>query len=185
MSYIMEKSSSGVVIPASKMPHLKTSQVKLEPAPIKSPPTGHTLNDYSKGILNKENSTSRDQEGSLDEEFEDSGYLSLQTSQADEEDYHVDRTIAPSSLLRSAAVTRKEKTTSPKQSPFKCRGKTNTSCPLAQLADSPPLDRHWRTVKYSLSSTPSAPYKNSPLPIVKFQEAVCEELAKSYRKSKR
>uniref|UniRef100_A0A3Q3W5V6 ZBR-type domain-containing protein n=1 Tax=Mola mola TaxID=94237 RepID=A0A3Q3W5V6_MOLML len=133
MSYSMEKSSTAVVTPASKVPHLKASPVKLEPTPIKPPcpPTGQfSLNDYSKAILNKENSTSRDQDGTLDEEFEDSGYLSLQTSQIDEEDDHVHRTITSSSLLYSAAVTRKEKTTSPKQSPFKCRGKMNSSCPV-------------------------------------------------------
>ncbi|XP_070772514.1 F-box only protein 5 [Enoplosus armatus] len=182
----MEKSSAA----ESKVLHLKASPVK-EPNPIKPqcPPAGVTtvlfsLNNNTKAVHNKENSTSREHDRTLDEGFEDSGYLSLHNSQiddhhGDEEDDHV-QGKSTAILLPSAASTCQEKTISPKKSPSKCQGRTNSSRPVSQVA-TPVGGPRRRNTTYSLSSTPSDPN----LPILNFQRAVCEELAKSYRKNKR
>lgn len=177
----------------AKVLHLKASPVKeLTPIKPQCPPAGGTtvlfsLNNDTKPVHNKENSTSREH-GALDEAFEDSGYLSLHNSQidehhGDEEDDHIQgKPTGP--LLPSAAATHQEKTISPKNSPSKCQGRTN--CPVTLVAASTPVDRHRRRkAVYSLSSTPSDQHNDPNLPIVKFQRAVCEKLAKSYRMNKR
>lgn len=193
----MEKSSAAVATADSKVQELKVSPVK-EPIPIKPqcPPAGATtvlisLNNSNGAVHNKENSTSRDHGRTMDEGFEDSGYLSLHNSHiddhhGDEEDDQVQGKITTAALLPSAAATHQGKTISPKSSPSKCQGRTNSSRPVPLSAASPPVGCHrWRAATYSLSSTPSNHSSNTNLPILKFQEAVCEELAKSYRKNKR
>ncbi|XP_070697357.1 F-box only protein 5 [Pempheris klunzingeri] len=176
----------------SKVLHLKASPVKEPKTPIKPqcPPAGVTTvlfshNNNTRPVHNKENSTSREQGGTLDEVFEDSGYLSLHNSQiddhhGDEEDEHIQG--KPTATLQPCAATHQEKTISPKNSPSKCQGRTNH--PASLVAASTPVDRHRRTA-YSLSSTPSDHHSDPNLPILKFQQTVCEELAKSYRKNKR
>ncbi|GLD66448.1 F-box only protein 5 [Lates japonicus] len=188
----MEKSSANVVAAEYKGLHHKASPVK-EPTPIKPqcPPAGVTtvlfsLNNTTRAVHNKENSTSREHDRTLDEGHEDSGYLSLHNSQiddhhGDEEDDHIQKKLT-AALLPSA--THHEKTISPNNSPSKCQGRTNSSYPV--VAASTPVDRpRRRTAAYSSSSTPSNHHSDPNLPILKFQQAVCEELAKSYRKNKR
>lgn len=193
MASNMEKSSAAA---ESRVLHLKASPVK-EPIPIKPqcPPAGVTtvlfsLNNTTSAVHNKENSTSREHDRTLDEGLEDSGYLSLHNSQiddhhGDEEDDHIQGKPTVT-LLPSAAATHQERTISPKTSPSKCKGRTNSSNPVLLRAASTPVDFHKRrTAAYSLSSTPSNHHNDPNLPILKFQRAVCEELAKSYKKNKR
>ncbi|KAE8280878.1 F-box only protein 5 [Larimichthys crocea] len=184
MANNMEKSSAAV---ESKALHLKASPVK-PPTPVKpqSPPNDVTtvlfsLNDNTRPVHNKENS-SREHDGHLDEAFEDSGYLSLHNSQlhdhhGEEEDDHIQEKT-PANLLTSAA-THQEKTVSPRHSP----SKKNTSRPVVVSA-STPVSHHRRTAACSLSSTPSSQH-DANLPILKFQQDVCDRLAKGYRKNKR
>ncbi|XP_037638728.1 F-box only protein 5 [Sebastes umbrosus] len=167
----------------SRMLHLKASPVKEPPPPIK--PAGLTsvlfsLNNTTRAVHNKENSTGREHDRTVDEAFEDSGYLSLHNSQID--DHHVDEddehvqgkpTVT---LLPSAATTHQDKT--PNNSPSKCQGRTDCNRPT-----STPVDRPKR--RTAVSSTPSDHHDDPNLPILKFQRAVCEELAKSYRRNKR
>ncbi|XP_035519568.1 F-box only protein 5 [Morone saxatilis] len=192
MTYKMEKSPAAVAAAESMVLHLKASPVK-EPAPIKPqcPPAALTrvfsLNNTTRAVHNKENSTSRDHDRTMDEGLEDSGYLSLHNSQiddhhADEEDDHM-HGKPTTVLLPSAAVTHQEKATTPKNSPSK-KGETN--CPVSLVAASTPVGCHrTRTSAPSLPSSPSDRGNHPNLPILKFQQAVCEELAKSYRKNKR
>ncbi|XP_059215448.1 F-box only protein 5 [Centropristis striata] len=182
MASNMEKSSA---VAESKVLHFKVSPVK-KPIPIKPhcPPTGVTtvlfsLNNNTKAVHNKENSTSREHDRTLDEVFEDSGYLSLQNSQINEEEEEMQG-------RPTAAAAHKEKTISSKDSPSKCKVKTDSPHPVSVVAAFTPVDCHKRrTAAYSMSSTPSNNHNDSNLPILKFQQAVCEELAKSYRKNKR
>ncbi|KAM9344606.1 F-box only protein 5 [Symphorus nematophorus] len=191
MANNMEKSSAA----ESKVLHPKASPVK-EPTPIKPqcPPIGVTtvlfsLNNDTRAVHNKENSTNREHDGTLDEGFEDSGYLSLHNSQIIEEDDHIQgkpTATVQSSSSSPAAATHQEKTISPKNSPSKCQRRTNLSNPLSLVAASTPVGcQKRRTVACSLSSTPSVHHNDTNLPILKFQQAVCEELAKSYQKNKR
>lgn len=188
----MEKSSANVAAAEYKGLHHKASPMK-EPTPIKPqcPPAGVTtvlfsLNNTTRAVHNKENSTSREHDRTLDEGHEDSGYLSLHNSQiddhhGDEEDDHIQKKLT-AALLPSS--THHEKTISPNNSPSKCQGRTNSSYPV--VAASTPVDRpRRRTAAYSSSSTPSNRHSDPNLPILKFQQAVCEELAKSYRKNKK
>ncbi|XP_042358250.1 F-box only protein 5 [Plectropomus leopardus] len=190
----MEKSSAAAA--ESRLLHLKASPLK-EPIPIKPqcPPAGATtvlfpLNNNTTAAHDKENSTSGEHDRTLKEGFEDSGYLSLHNSQID--DHHVDdeddhiqgKNIA--NPQPSAPATHQEKTISPKKSPSKCQGRINSCNPVCVVAASTPVDHHKRrTAAYSLSSTPSDHHSDPNLPILKFQRAVCEELAKGYRKNKR
>lgn len=184
----MERTSNAVATAGSKLPLLKAPPVSPEPSPVKPkcPSTGadvkvlFSVNNNTSTVHNKENSTNRDHDRTMDEGFEDSGYLSLHNSQiddhhGDEEEDHVRRKIA--------VATHQGKNISPKSSPSKCQGKTKSSpvCPPF-----PSVGRHSRrTATCSLSSTPSSHFTKTNLPILKFQEAVCEELAKSYQKNKR
>lgn len=178
----------------SMLIHPKASPVK-NPTPIKPQcvlaevtTVLSSHNDNTRAVHNKENSTSREHDKTLDEGFEDSGYLSLHNSQlddhhGDEEDDHMQG--KPTSALLVSA-TRQEKTISPNNSPSKFQGRINSGRPASLVAASTPVDRpRRRTAAYSLSSTPSDNHKDPNLPILNFQRAVCEELVKSYRKNKR
>lgn len=163
----------------------KVSQLQACPAPspIKPhfPPVEATTVlpvDTSSTVHDKENSTR------LDDGFEDSGYLSLQNSQID--DHHGDaedeqRGKNVKTILQAAVAT-KGKTKPPKNSPSKCQVSANCS-QHGLLSESPVSCYRRRPALFSLSSTPSDHLK-TPLPILEFQKAVCEELAKSYRKNK-
>lgn len=186
----MEKSSANMAAAAqSKVAHVKASPVK-DPTPIKPkcPPAPSSvitklfsLNNNTREVHNKENSTNREHERTpLDEGFEDSGYLSLHNSQIfdhheSEEDEHIQG--EPAATLQPAA----DKTISPKNSPSKCQTRTNSSYPMsAVVAASTPC-----TKRRTVTSTPSDHHNDHYLPILKFQRAVCEELTKSYQKNKR
>ncbi|XP_026165238.1 F-box only protein 5 [Mastacembelus armatus] len=180
----VEKSSS-----AEFKTHLKASPVKA-PTPIKPeclPGVAtllFSLNNSTKAVHNKENSTSR----TLHRGLEDSGYLSLNNSQI--EDHHGEEENAhthgkPTSAPLHSAI-QQENTVSPNGSPSKCHGRDNSSCAMSLVAASSPVySPSRRTAAYSLPFTPSDSHNNPNLPIVSFQRAVCEELAKSYRKNKR
>lgn len=186
----MDKSSAAVSAADSKAHEFKASPVKV-PTPVKPqcPPTVFLSQNNNIGAIHdKENSTTRDHDGLMDDGFEDSGYLSLQNSQiedhhGDEEDDQIQGKISAATLLPSAAITHQGKMVSPKSSPSKCRGRTNSGHPVPLLAASHPVSCQRRTETYS--STQSDHLCKSNLPILKFKEAVCEELAKSYRKNKR
>ncbi|KAF6721449.1 F-box only protein 5 [Oryzias melastigma] len=144
----------------SKVSHLKASVLKQQ-TPVKAPlPAVFS----SSAVHNKENSTNRDHDRVLEECFEDSGYLSLQNSHSephgDEED--------PGFLGKLA-------------SPSKCKGEHQFKHPLS-LAVSTPKDHFKRT---ALSSTPASDRRGPNLPILKFQEAMCEELSKTFKKNKK
>lgn len=188
----MEKNSAAVSTADSKAHEYKASPVKV-PTPVKPqcPPIVFlSQNDNIGAVHNKENSTTRDHDRTMDDGFEDSGYLSLQNSQiedhhGDEEDDQTQGKMSAATLLPSAAITQQRKIISPKSSPSKCRGRTNSGHPVPLLAASHPVSCQRRTEAYSMSSTQSDHLCKSNLPILKFKEAVCEELAKSYRKNKR
>ncbi|XP_076599821.1 F-box only protein 5 [Chaetodon auriga] len=193
MANSIEKSSAAA---ESKVLHLKASPVK-EPTPIKPqcPRMRVTtelfsLNNNTRAVHNKENSTSREHDLTLDEGFEDSGYLSLHNSQiddhyGDEEDDLIQGKLTASLLPSATAATHQEKTISPKNSPSKCQGGANSSSPVSLVAASTPgSHRTGKTAACSLSFTPCN-HHNVNLPILKFQQTVCEELAKSYKKNKR
>ncbi|KAM4600161.1 F-box only protein 5 [Fundulus diaphanus] len=171
----MEKSPADAAV--SKEFYLRDSPKKA-PVPIRSQDAQATVLAPIKGdanaVHNKENSTSRVHDGTLDECFEDSGYLSLLNSQidhnVDEEDAHVDGTHQRTTL-------------SANNSPSKCQGRIRASLP-GSLAAFTHVDCHERTT-VALSSTPTNHHTGPNLPILRFQQAVCAELAKSYKKSKR
>ncbi|XP_028983616.1 F-box only protein 5 [Betta splendens] len=145
-----------------------------------------TDDDSIKAVHDKENDTSRDHDRTLEKGLEDSGYLSLQNSQldehhGDEEDEHTQ--AKPTSALL-VSVTQPGKTTS--NSPSKCRGRKNPSHPAPLVTASTPVDRpRRRAATCCLSSTPADKHTDPNLPILNFQQDVCEELVKSYRKNKR
>lgn len=176
----MDKNSA---VADTKVLHLKSSPVK-EPLPYKPPVTPADVtpvllshNNDTGAVHNKENNTSsKDVDRIVDERLEDSGYLSLHNSQIEEEDDHF-HGRAPTTLPPSAATH--QQTISPKPSPTKCQGRADSVSPVA----STPVLRQKRLDMYSMSSTPS---DNNPyLPILKFEQAVCEELAKSFQKTKK
>ncbi|XP_045927446.1 F-box only protein 5 [Micropterus dolomieu] len=185
----MEKSSAA----ESRVLHLKASPGK-EPTPLKPkcPPARGTtvlfsVNNSTKAVNNKE--YSREPDRTLDDVFEDSGYLSLHNSQID--DHHGDEENdqiqgKPTAPLLPSAAAHQEKLISPKNSPSKCHGRTNSSHPVSLVAAFTPVGRtRRRTAAYSLSSTPSQHQNDPNLPILNFQRAVCKELEKDYQKNKR
>ncbi|XP_078129778.1 F-box only protein 5 [Sander vitreus] len=188
MANKMEKRSAAA---ESRVLNLKSSPVK-EPIPIKPqcPPAGVTtvfsLNNNTTAVHNKENSTSKEHDRILDEGFEDSGYLSLQNSHIDDhhgdpEDEHIQG--KPTVTQLPSAAAHQEKAISPNNSPSKYKGRTHSN-PL--VTASTPVDHHKRrTAAQLLSSTPSDHHNDPNLPILNFQQAVCVELAKSYKKNKR
>ncbi|XP_051935406.1 F-box only protein 5 [Hippocampus zosterae] len=160
-------------------------------SPIKNPlPFNPIAEKVSKVLLphdssigaaqDKENQTVKIHESTFDEGLEDSGYLSLHNSHFDEGEIHIqgkkNQIIPP---LPPPTVT-------PKQSP-QCKDGMVSGCPMSLGAASTPMDHCRRQpLAYSLSSTPSDEHNDNPnLPIVKFQLAVCQELAKSYIKNNR
>ncbi|XP_062256450.1 F-box only protein 5 [Platichthys flesus] len=182
----MEKSADNVAAVMAKVPHVKASPVK-EPVPIKPqfPPVPVTrvlfsLNNDTRPVHNKENSSSRDHDRTLDEGLEDSGYLSQHNSQIDEHhgEEEDDNSQGRSRSSLSLSATHQERTISPNNSPAKCKAGHRVSV----VAASTPVDRPRRRI---LSSTPCDSHSDPNLPILKFQRAVCEELAKNYRKNKR
>lgn len=138
----------------SRVSHPKASPLK-EPPPIKPacPPVV-----FSGAVHNKENSTGREHDRTLDDGFEDSGYLSLHNSHIEDDPLH------------GKPAAHQERT-----SPSKCPGRTDSTRVQVSLE----ADRHRRRT----SSNNRHPDPN--LPIVAFQRAVCEELAKSFQKNKR
>ncbi|KAF0027734.1 F-box only protein 5 [Scophthalmus maximus] len=190
----MEKSCANVAAAEARvLLHIKASPVK-EPTPVKPqcPPAAATtrtlfsLNNDTRPVHNKENSAGREHDRTLHEAYEDSGYLSLHNSQIDgeedDDDHHVQGKPAAQTLLLSSAVHQERTTaaTSPHGSPSKCQGRKN--CPASLVAASTPVDRPRRRI---LSSTPADNHSDTNLPILKFQRAVCEKLAESYRKNKK
>ncbi|XP_061600941.1 F-box only protein 5 [Cololabis saira] len=177
----MEKSFAA----ESKLLQLKASPVK-EPNPIKAPSpevtnTLFAIKNLVSAVHNKENSTTTEHEQTQDECFEDSGYLSLHNSRI--ECHHEEEGLVqekPAAGL-SAAAAHPEKTAVSKDSPTKCQGRTKPSH-QASLAVSTPVGR---SVRRTLSSTPSDRHTDHNLPILRFEQVVCEELAKNYKKNKR
>lgn len=153
---------------------LKFSPVKLEPNDIKPPcqPTAElwatpSPND-TEASQDKENSTS----GFHSKTLEDSGYLTLHSSHIEEgkEDGH----------CSAIAVAQQGKVSSQQSSPTKCQRRASP----CQLAASP-IKGHQARACRQLASSASSNCVSSPLPLLKFHEAVCEELAKDFKKNKR
>ncbi|KAM9847927.1 F-box only protein 5 [Aulostomus maculatus] len=179
------KKTENISAPASvdsKALQLKASPVKEPPLikphhlPAKVGPALFPLKDTS-AVYDKENSASKEHDRTLDDGLEDSGYMSLHTSQIS--DHHVSEEDDPP----SATAARGEKRAPwRKASPYQ-KG-TGSSCSL--VVASTPVDRSkGRQAAHSLFSTPSEKHCDPNLPLLKFQQAVCEELAKSYQKNKR
>ncbi|KAM4607417.1 F-box only protein 5 [Polymixia lowei] len=177
----MEKSCTAAAA-EFKVSHLKTSPLK-EYTPVKPlfPPveeraTLFSLNNNSRPIHNKENNRQLDR--SLDEVLlEDSGYLSLHTSQIndhhDEEDHIQEQSLA----TPSAPAACQQKTITPAR-PASAR-------PVSLLTSTPTVRPGKKASTDSLSSTPTTRHSDPNLPILKFQQAVCEELAKGFQRNKR
>ncbi|KAF7220249.1 F-box only protein 5 [Nothobranchius furzeri] len=167
----------------SKVLHLKASPIK-DPSSFKStqtPPSDLIMGPLSaKGgtpaVHNKENS-SKDHDRTLDECFEDSGYLSLHTSQIDPSVKHDDddNVLGRSMMLQNANLLIR--------SPSKCQGRTKARSPACLEVTTPvnPL----RKKSVILSSTPCSQHSDSTLPILNFQQEVCDKLAKSFKKNKK
>ncbi|XP_023132320.1 F-box only protein 5 [Amphiprion ocellaris] len=182
----MEKSSESKVLHLKPSPVKELTPIKAQCSPAEVAKVLFSIKDTS-AVHDKENSTGREHDHSLDESFEDSGYLSKHNSQnhsyhgEEEDDYILGKPAAP---LPSVAAAQQEKTMTPTNSPSKCQGRNNYSRPTSLVAVSTPVDCSRRTpAAYSLSSTPSDPHSDPNLPILMFQRAVCEELAKSYKKN--
>ena len=104
---------------------------------------------------------------------EDSGYLSLHSSQVSDEHYEeTGRVSQQPPGLRSPHAT--AGTTAATTAP----SSLSSSTPRVSLCSSSPR------VPLS-SSTPRASCRNANLPIVRFQQAVCAELARSFQKDHR
>lgn len=150
--------------------NLKISPVKLEPNYFKPPcpPTEERSTSPAPSLAGAE--ASQDKENSAggvhNRTSEDSGYLTLQNSHT--EDHKED------GYCNVVAVARQGKVPSQQSSPTKCQRRTSSR----RLAASPNEGTE------SVSST-SSNSLNSTLPLLKFHEAVCEELAKGFRKNKR
>lgn len=162
-----------VVQPKASAPPLKPLRVPVDVTTVLS----HNDSD-------KENRSSREHDRTLDEGFEDSGYLSLQNSQLDE--HHGDEEAPMQGKVASAlpvSVTQ-GKTTNP--SPSRYHGKKkNSSHAAAVVVVSTPVDRPRRRTAAPLPFTPSDRHHDPKMPILNFERDVCEELAKSYQKNKR
>uniref|UniRef100_A0A3P8U848 F-box protein 5 n=1 Tax=Amphiprion percula TaxID=161767 RepID=A0A3P8U848_AMPPE len=121
----MEKSSESKVLHLKPSPVKELTPIKAQCSPAEVAKVLFSIKDTS-AVHDKENSTGREHDHSLDESFEDTSLVAVYT-------------------------------------PVDCSRRT----PAA----------------YSLSSTPSDPHSDPNLPILMFQRAVCEELAKSYKKN--
>ncbi|XP_049591890.1 F-box only protein 5 [Syngnathus scovelli] len=163
--------------------HGKDSPIK-DPIPLK--PLAEKVskvlfphNDSLGVAQDKENQTAKEHENTFDESLEDSGYLSLYNS-------HFEEGVTRSQEKKSTfLMPLPPPTVTPKQSP-RCEENIVSGCPAFLGIASTPADSYRRKpVTYSLSSTPLDHYDSTNLPIVKFQQAACQELAKSYSKNKR
>lgn len=167
-------------------------EVQLHGSPLKESivfkaplPTVISQNDNTRAVHNKENATGREHDRAMDQGLEDSGYLSLQNSQIEDEDDYIH---GRHTLLSVTGATYQEKHVTPKSSPTKCQ---DTISPYVTGVFTP-LDIHRkRNDAYSMSSTPAdchhdpAVSRTANLPILRFEQAVCEELSKSFQKNKR
>ncbi|XP_029962852.1 F-box only protein 5 [Salarias fasciatus] len=117
----------------------------------------------------KENRTySELNDTTLDSVLDDSGYLSLQNSRVS-----VSATEESSHLLGSASNSPSHRGVSP-------------ICPVSVATSFTPVHcSKRRSPVFSLSSTPSNQYDDPNLPIRKFQQTVCQELAKGFQKNKK
>lgn len=154
--------------------NLKFSPVKLELSDIK-PPCPSTAELWATPSLagketlqDKENRTS----GFHNRTLEDSGYLTLHNSHIEDgkEDGH----------CSALAVTHQGKVSSQQSSPTKCQRRTSPR----HLAASPVEDHRVRAERQLTAST-SSNCVSSTLPLLRFHKAVCEELAKDFKKNKR
>ncbi|KAL6102266.1 fbxo5 [Pungitius sinensis] len=110
--------------PAATEP--RVSHPKL--SPLKEPPLIKPVCPpavFCRAVHNKENSTGREHDRTLEDGFEDSGYLSLQNSHIEEDD-----------LLHGRPAAHQERT-----SPSKCPGRTDSTLVQVSLEASPPVDR--------------------------------------------
>lgn len=156
----MEDISAAVAAGAAdhQLLNLKFSPVKLEPSDYKapSPPT----EEHSERLSLPGAEASQDKENSTsgfhDRTFEDSGYLTLHNSQVED---HSEVT----------AVARQGKPASRQNSPRKSQRRTSAHQPAAS-----PTEGCQRK-----EGSPST------VPLLRFHEAVCEELAKDFRINKR
>ncbi|XP_033835525.1 F-box only protein 5 [Periophthalmus magnuspinnatus] len=163
--------------------------VQLHGSPVKEPvvfkaplPTVdvaavHPQNNYTRAVHNKENAASRDHDRTMDQGLEDSGYLSLHNSHIEEEDENIHGTV----LSAAGAVYQDVKHVTPKPSPTKCQERSSSRALFT------PIDFHKkRNDTCSMSSTPADHHNNNPnLPVLRFKQAVCAELSKSFQKNKR
>ncbi|XP_061914251.1 F-box only protein 5-like isoform X2 [Entelurus aequoreus] len=113
------------------------------------------------GVNNKENRTLKKHDRTLEEVLEDSGYTSLYNSPLEIDD------------------------NPPKRWSW-CQEGTGSGCGVPLLAYSTPVDKsRQQALTYSSSSTPCQHHDTPNLPILKFQQAVNEALARSYPETKR
>lgn len=186
----MEKNPAPAAVAAGDLhgPHTKTPPLK-EHVPIKPPfsPAGVTqtalfsLNKNTRAVHNKENDNGKEHDGSSDEValgnggFEDSGYLSLQNSHLDDhrDDHEEEREVDERSLATPSRPTWQEKAIAAARSPLKTDPKT-------AFAHSP-TKCQGKTASERIVSSTAGPN----LPILRFQQAVCEELAKSFQRTQR
>lgn len=167
----------------SKVLQLKGSPVK-EPIVFKVPlPSVNVTtplisqNINTRTVHNKENTTGKDHDRTIDQGLEDSGYLSQHNSHIEDDDDHIYG--QPTTNLNASAASH-DKHITPKPSPTKTQDMRHTPSVMGVFT---PIEMHRkRHNTYSMSSTP-ADHPN--LPILKFEQAVCEELAKSFHKNKR
>lgn len=176
----MERNSAADLL-APKVLHLNSSPVKEPIKPPYLPVEVMTISLNTSAVHDKENSASKHHDKTLNE----SGYVSLHSSEienhVDEEDDHIQG--RPATLLSfSDTSTHHYKT--PQSSPMRDVG-TSLSHSMCLVAASTPVGCPTQRSRTSVSSIPSEDQDDPSLPILKFQRAVCDELAKSYQKSKR
>lgn len=156
---------------------LKMSPVK-DASPTKPQSSSKELSMVFSAKNHKESNTSRDP-ATLDNCFEDSGYLSLHNSQIDP-NVEGENTNTPG----KPTAVHQEKTFLSKKS-SKCQGKAKVSRPLFLEDATTPVVRSKTKTTRTLSSTPSSNYSHSNLPILKFQQDVCEALSRNFKKSRK
>lgn len=156
--------------------------LKMSPAkntsPTKPQSSSKEISNVFSAKNNKESKASRDP-ATLDNCFEDSGYLSLQNSQIDPnvegENHHTPGTLT---------TVHQEKTILSKKS-SKSQGKAKFRRPLFPEDDITPVVRLKTKTTRALSSTPSNKHSHSNLPILQFQQDVCEALSRNFKKNKK
>ncbi|XP_013860628.1 F-box only protein 5 [Austrofundulus limnaeus] len=163
--------------PDDSIIRLKMSPVK-DNSPTKPQSSSKEISKVFSAKNNKESNNSRDPV-ILDNCFEDSGYLSLHNS-------HIDPNVEGENNRTPGKLTtvHQEKTISSKKS-SKSQGKAKVSRPLFLEAATTPVVRLKPKTTRALSSTPSNNCSPSNLPILKFQQDVCEALSRSFKKNKK